>query len=104
MLYLVLTGEAASEVPAKVEKHLDMFHQNSPKALLRSCSMSTVHSICRCYEAFILSQWGYPNADVSAMRSSLERLALRAAELGARRQSTALPSQVWCGWARDNQG
>ncbi|CAK9082594.1 F-box only protein 21 [Durusdinium trenchii] len=44
--------------------------------------------------AFILSQWGYPNADVSAMRSSLERLALRAAELGARRQSTALPSQA----------
>ncbi|CAK9095793.1 unnamed protein product [Durusdinium trenchii] len=49
----------------------------------------TVSVAATAVAAFILSQWGYPNADVSAMRSSLERLALRAAELGARRQSTA---------------
>ncbi|CAE7466821.1 Fbxo21, partial [Symbiodinium necroappetens] len=43
--------------------------------------------------ALILSQWGYPTADVSGMRLALEKLAQRAQELGARHSSTGLPSE-----------
>ncbi|CAE7497739.1 Fbxo21 [Symbiodinium natans] len=43
--------------------------------------------------ALILSQWGYPTADVSGMRATLEKLAQRAKELGAQRRSTGLPGE-----------
>eukprot|EP00439_Symbiodinium_sp_Y106_P057124 s819_g8.t1 len=43
--------------------------------------------------ALILSQWGYPTADVSGMRLALEKLAHRAQELGAARSFTGLPSE-----------
>lgn len=48
-------------------------------------------------KALILSQWGYPAANVPSMRLTLDRLAQRAQQLGARRASpnaAAAPSRV----------
>jgi len=43
--------------------------------------------------ALVLSQWARPDADVASMRLSLETLAARATELGARRISEGMPSR-----------
>ena len=48
-------------------------------------------------KALILSQWGYPTADVPQIRLTLERLAQRAQSLGARRQSEGTPTQAMMG-------
>ncbi|CAJ1431519.1 unnamed protein product [Effrenium voratum] len=44
--------------------------------------------------AFVLSQWGYPAADVHRMRQTLEQLAARATQLGARREGEGVPTQA----------
>ena len=55
-------------------------------------------------KALILSQWGYPAANVPSIRLTLDRLAQRAQQLGAGRapaSAAAAPSQVEPGEAME---